>query len=224
MDLNKEFDKPKILPLPVSTAEPVPMLLFSPNGDFEPELQRQMERSMNYSNFSNPTPKSMRQHRRRHRSSANTKATASEEQITDSSSDSTELKNIPTVKIEESSNEENKISFLDSIRGPISDCHVMLSPRSTFLAREAIDLPPSPPMNQIQVDPPNSRMLGDNEKNSLTRLMLNLKKSLKDLESEYELIFGYRPSHADKLNNKEMKKCLMQLAKVKKDLKRKLLF
>jgi hypothetical protein len=55
--------------------------------------------------------------------------------------------------------------------------------------------------------------------NQLSKQVGNLKKHLKSLEEEYEQMFGYKPSHADKLNQKEMRKCLLQLTKAKRELK-----
>ena len=55
--------------------------------------------------------------------------------------------------------------------------------------------------------------------NLLSKQVSNLKRHLKSLEEEYEQLFGYRPSHADKLNQKEMRKCLLQLTKAKRELK-----
>jgi hypothetical protein len=102
----------------------------------------------------------------------------------------------------------------------------MLSPRSGFLIKDAMDLPPSPPMYQIQLDPPLSRQsLGENNElnvnkiNSLTKQIGNLKRTLKLLEEEYEQMFGYRPSKSDRIKNREMKKVIFQLAKAKKELK-----
>jgi len=104
---------------------------------------------------------------------------------------------------------------------------VLLSPRSSFLIKDSNDhnVAPSPPINQAQMDPPMSRQdlaVGNPLKrlNVLTRQVSNLKRHLKTLEEEYEQLSGYKPSHADKLNNKEMRKCLLQLTKAKRDLKR----
>jgi len=92
--------------------------------------------------------------------------------------------------------------------------------------KDAMDLPPSPPMHQVQVDPPLSRqsLVGENESNfnklnSLTRLVSNLKKTLRSLEEEYEQLFGYKPSKADKMKHKDMKKVVLQLVKARKELK-----
>ena len=101
---------------------------------------------------------------------------------------------------------------------------VMLSPRNSVLIKEASDpsIPPSPPLYQAVLDPPVSRQHGGNQNmkmNLLSKQVSNLKRHLKSLEEEYEQLFGYKPSHADKLNQKEMRKCLLQLTKAKRELK-----
>lgn len=100
----------------------------------------------------------------------------------------------------------------------------MLSPRNSVLIRDASDYPPTPPMHQVQLDPPLSRQFGGNgtlRLNQLSKQVNYLKKQLKLLEDEHERLIGYKPSHADKLNQKEMRKCLLQLAKAKRELKSK---
>lgn len=107
-----------------------------------------------------------------------------------------------------------------------ADNEVMLSPRNSVLGKEGIDIPPSPPLHQAPMDPPISRQgyLEGNpvtKMNELARQITALKRQLKSLESQYEQVYGYKPSHSDRLNNKEIRKCVVQLSKTKKELKRK---
>ena len=103
----------------------------------------------------------------------------------------------------------------------------MLSPRNSIIDTDDMDpnIAPSPPQRQLLLDPPISRQIldanQDSKINSLSRQIANRKKQLKLLEEEYEQVFGYKPSHADKLNHREMKKCLIHLSKAKRELKRK---
>jgi hypothetical protein len=106
----------------------------------------------------------------------------------------------------------------------------MLSPRNSTVISEDTDpaVAPSPPLRQLLLDPPISRQILDGNQDSkmstLSRQISNWKKQLKLLEEEHEQVFGYRPSHADKLNHKEMRKCLLHLSKAKRELKRKSYF
>lgn len=108
-----------------------------------------------------------------------------------------------------------------------ADDEVMLSPRNSVLGKEGIDIPPTNPLHSAPIDPPISRQVyleGNpvNKMNELARHITALKRHLKQLELEYEHVYGYKPSHSDKLNHKEMRKCVLQLTKTKKELKRKL--
>ncbi|CAG7724270.1 unnamed protein product [Allacma fusca] len=115
------------------------------------------------------------------------------------------------------------IPFLAALQASGAEDQVMLSPRNSILIKEADpSVPPSPPLHQAILDPPISRQHGGNQNmkmNQLSKQVGNLKKHLKSLEEEYEQLFGYKPSHADKLNQKEMRKCLLQLTKAKRELK-----
>lgn len=104
-----------------------------------------------------------------------------------------------------------------------ADDEVMLSPRNSVLGKEGIDIPYN--LHQAPMDPPISRQgyLDGNpvtKMNELSRQITALKRQLKNLELEYQQVYGYRPSHSDKLNSKEMRKCVLQLTKAKKELKR----
>ncbi|CAL8106512.1 unnamed protein product [Orchesella dallaii] len=230
--------------------------------NYEPELQRQLERSANWSS----TPPTMKKtHKRRHRTSkhSSTKqpldidvaggdyeeelhSPASESSSTDSVEDEGNNNGIPSVEIEEvedvTSQTSDRLMALDfsnpqrnfepsnvfslraALGGTSADDEVMLSPRNSVLGKEGIDIPPSPPLHQAPMDPPISRQgyLDGNpvtKMNELSRQITALKRQVKSLEREYEQVYGYRPSHSDKLNHKEMRKCVLQLSKAKKELK-----
>jgi len=104
----------------------------------------------------------------------------------------------------------------------------MLSPRNSvnITVTEGIDtIPPSPPVHQLPMDPPLSRQILDGNQDTkiqmLSRQVSNWKKQLKVLEGEHIQLFGYKPSHADKVNQKEMRRCLLHINKAKQELKRK---
>nr|CAD7195301.1 unnamed protein product [Timema douglasi] len=96
--------------------------------------------------------------------------------------------------------------------------HVMLSPRnSTILMRRVSldpNIPPSPPKEH------NVSIARDADYKAQPKLVSkrisNLKKKLKNYEEEFELKNGYRPSHSDKMTNKDIKKMYAELNKLQK--------
>nr|CAD7260674.1 unnamed protein product [Timema shepardi] len=96
--------------------------------------------------------------------------------------------------------------------------HVMLSPRnSTILMRRVSldpNIPPSPPKEHNV-----SIARGADYKAQpklVSKRISNLKKKLKNYEEEFELKNGYRPSHSDKMTNKDIKKMYAELNKLQK--------
>lgn len=51
--------------------------------------------------------------------------------------------------------------------------------------------------------------------------IFSFKKKLKRYEEEFEQEYGYRPSHADKMGNKDIKKMYAELNRLRKEVKRK---
>lgn len=103
----------------------------------------------------------------------------------------------------------------------------MLSPRNSVTVVEGIEsIPPTPPIHQLQLNPPISRQIleGNQESkiNILSRQITNWKLQLKTLEEEHFKLMGYKPSRADRANHKEMRKCVIHINRAKHDLKRKL--
>jgi len=47
----------------------------------------------------------------------------------------------------------------------------------------------------------------------------SLKKKVKLYEEEFEREYGYRPSHADKMGNKDIKKMYAEMNKLRKEVK-----
>ena len=56
----------------------------------------------------------------------------------------------------------------------------------------------------------------------LQKNIASLKKKIKKFEEEFEIEYGYKPSHSDKMKYKEMKKHMTDLNKYRKELKSKL--
>uniref|UniRef100_A0A023GC14 Rho-GAP domain-containing protein n=1 Tax=Amblyomma triste TaxID=251400 RepID=A0A023GC14_AMBTT len=83
------------------------------------------------------------------------------------------------------------------------------------------NLPPSPPVEQDEFLKSNFK---DEEVSQTTVKQLSkrvhcLKKRVKQFEENFEKEHGYRPSHAEKMNHAEMKRTLLELNKLRKDLK-----
>ncbi|XP_035703421.1 protein FAM13A isoform X2 [Folsomia candida] len=182
---------------------------MKPHRTYCAESERDIERNINY--YGN-----QKKHRRkRHR-------------------EKSEVAAIPTVTIEEiiipkeDSTGGRGGGFLEAIQGgdpllsPRSNSTLAPNPHLLSLSQtpSPMDLPPSPPMAQMD-GPPIRRLLyaeTESKLNDLTKEMSTLKRNLKRFEDEYETIFGYRPSYADKLGNKDMKKCLVGVARIKREM------
>lgn len=52
---------------------------------------------------------------------------------------------------------------------------------------------------------------------NLTRHMNDIKRRLKKYETEFEENFGYKPSHSDKMSNRDIKKLCSELNKLRKE-------
>lgn len=83
------------------------------------------------------------------------------------------------------------------------------------------NLPPSPPVEQDEFLKLNFK---EEEASQATVKQLSkrvhwLKKKVKQFEENFEKEHGYRPSHAEKMNHAEMKRTLLELNKLRKDLK-----
>lgn len=82
-------------------------------------------------------------------------------------------------------------------------------------------LPPSPPVEQDDFLKSNFK---EEEANlttvkQLSKKIHSLKKKVKQFEENFEKEHGYRPSHAEKMNHGEVKKLLLELNKLRKDIK-----
>ncbi|EEC12070.1 fam13, putative [Ixodes scapularis] len=95
--------------------------------------------------------------------------------------------------------------------------------RGTSIANLHLDpsLPPSPPVEQDDFLKSNFK---EEEANlttikQLSKKIHSLKKKVKQFEENFEKEHGYRPSHAEKMNHSEVKKLLLELNKLRKDVK-----
>ncbi|PSN31928.1 hypothetical protein C0J52_21773 [Blattella germanica] len=103
----------------------------------------------------------------------------------------------------------------------------MLSPRNSMILTRRVyldpNVPPSPPQEHSVPITRNSGSAGpldsDAKLKQLTKQMNSIKKKLRRYEEDFEREYGYRPSHADKMGNKDVKKMCAELNKLRKEMK-----
>nr|KAF7427000.1 hypothetical protein H0235_006694 [Vespula pensylvanica] len=95
----------------------------------------------------------------------------------------------------------------------VSDARVeaMLSPRNSLLVPRRFYSE-----NDTQQSAPNISEIG---LKNLTKHINGLKKKIKKYEDEFEENFGYRPSHSDKMSNRDIKRLCTELNKLRKEHK-----
>lgn len=87
----------------------------------------------------------------------------------------------------------------------------MLSPRNSLLLPRRFYSE-----NEAQPSTPTVAELG---LKNLTKHINGLKKKIKKFEDEFEENFGYRPSHSDKMSNRDIKRLCTELNKLRKEHK-----
>lgn len=87
----------------------------------------------------------------------------------------------------------------------------MLSPRNSLLVPRRFYSE-----NDVQPIAPNTP---DRGLKTLTKHINGLKKKIKKYEEEFEENFGYRPSHSDKMSNRDIKRLCSELNKLRKEHK-----
>lgn len=120
----------------------------------------------------------------------------------------------PTVDHEDLNNPSlTNWSFLRQENDEVADARVeaMLSPRNSLLLPRRFYSE-----NEIQPSTPNIAELG---LKNLTKHINGLKKKIKKYEDEFEENFGYRPSHSDKMSNRDIKRLCTELNKLRKEHK-----
>ncbi|ELT91056.1 hypothetical protein CAPTEDRAFT_199713, partial [Capitella teleta] len=95
-------------------------------------------------------------------------------------------------------------------------------PQITIHASDATctDVPPSPPAEQTHFLM-SSKCEDDQSAlvKQLTKRIQSCKRKIKSFEESFELEVGYRPSQSDKASRPEIKKCIQDLAKARKELR-----
>ncbi|GFG40438.1 hypothetical protein Cfor_01607 [Coptotermes formosanus] len=104
---------------------------------------------------------------------------------------------------------------------------VLLSPRNSMILTRRVYLdssvPPSPPHELNAPIPRTSGVSGnldnDTRLKCLSKQVNSLKKKVKHYEEGFEREYGYRPSHADKMGNKDIKRMYTEMNKLRKEVK-----
>lgn len=87
---------------------------------------------------------------------------------------------------------------------------VMISPRSSQAFIDTTGAPPG-----LEHTPPP----GQGAVKILMKNINSIKKKIKRYEEEFEAAFGYRPSHSEKMKDKNIKRSMSELSKARKELK-----
>ncbi|XP_076229031.1 protein FAM13A [Nomia melanderi] len=120
----------------------------------------------------------------------------------------------PTVGHEDLNNPSlTNWTFQREENGEAGDARVeaMLSPRNSLLLPRRFYSE-----NESQPGTPNIAEIGLKH---LTKHINGLKKKIKKYEDEFEENFGYRPSHSDKMSNRDIKRLCTELNKLRKEHK-----
>ncbi|XP_046490393.1 protein FAM13A [Neodiprion pinetum] len=121
----------------------------------------------------------------------------------------------PTVELDECSNPSLTNWGFTHRQAPDDEANArveaMLSPRNSLLVPRRFYSE-----NDVQPSAPD---MPDRGLKTLTKHINGLKKKIKKYEDEFEENFGYRPSHSDKMSNRDIKRLCSELNKLRKEHK-----
>lgn len=100
----------------------------------------------------------------------------------------------------------------------VASNRLLSSPRNSIIATHRIYLDPDIPKMNSNL-PQNPQNPVDERLHKLSKQINSLKKKIKKFETDFELNHGYKPSHLEKINDKNVKKLYSDLSKLKKDQK-----
>ncbi|GFU40363.1 protein FAM13A [Trichonephila clavipes] len=104
-------------------------------------------------------------------------------------------------------------------------CEASVSPSAfrSYLSYRTLhldpSLPPSPPVEQEDIITGSTHEISSSNVKQLNKKVHALKKKIKMFEDNFEKLYGYKPSNAEKCNNIGVKKMLAELNKARQDLK-----
>lgn len=98
----------------------------------------------------------------------------------------------------------------------VASNRLLSSPRNSIIATHRIYLDPDVPKvtSNIEKKPQNPI---DERLYKIAKQINSIKKKIKKFEAEFETQHGYRPSHAEKMNDKNIKKLHADLSALKRD-------
>lgn len=99
----------------------------------------------------------------------------------------------------------------------VASSRLLLSPRNSIIMTHRIYLDPEVPQTNGALKKCKNPV--EQRQKELTKQVNGLKRKIKKHEEDFETKFGYKPSHADKLNDKVVKKLYAELSQVRKDMK-----
>lgn len=99
----------------------------------------------------------------------------------------------------------------------VASSRLLLSPRNSIIMTHRIYLDPEVPQTNGALKKCKNPV--EQRQRELGKQVNGLKRKIKKHEEEFEAKFGYKPSHADKLNDKVVKKLYAELSQARKDLK-----
>lgn len=98
----------------------------------------------------------------------------------------------------------------------VASNRLLSSPRNSIIATHRIYLDPDIPQMNSNLSQ-NLQNPVDERLQKLSKQINSLKKKIKKFESEFEINHGYKPSHLEKMSDKNVKKLYSDLSKLKKD-------
>lgn len=98
----------------------------------------------------------------------------------------------------------------------VASNRLLSSPRNSIIATHRIYLDPDIPQMNSNLSQ-NLQNPVDERLQKLSKQINSLKKKIKKYESEFEVNHGYKPSHLEKMSDKNVKKLYSDLNKLKKD-------
>ncbi|KAJ8966708.1 hypothetical protein NQ314_003361 [Rhamnusium bicolor] len=100
----------------------------------------------------------------------------------------------------------------------VASNRLLSSPRNSIIATHRIYLDPDVPQMTSSLEKKPQNPVGERLQ-KLSKQINSLKKKIKKYESDFEAKHGFKPSHVEKMNDKNMKKWYADLGKLRKEQK-----
>ncbi|KAJ8960870.1 hypothetical protein NQ318_020169 [Aromia moschata] len=100
----------------------------------------------------------------------------------------------------------------------VASNRLLSSPRNSIIATHRIYLDPDVPQMTVSLDKKPQNPV-DERLQKLTKQINSMKRKVKKFEADFEVKYGFKPSHVEKMNDKAMKKVYADLGRLKKEQK-----